>query len=280
VILQVLAVNLMPILLLITGVGLLTREAWRQWRGSAPPPAALVGPPLSGVDLVLLIAGGFVVVGEVLLPLLIQAPLRTLLRQWAGLGPLALGLEVLLLYGVLMGTTLAILWMMLRRSGDPPPNGWLQWRWRPLLKAQGQALATVLMVLPIVALAGWMTEKVWGDPGGSNPLLDLVLTSSDPRALACFAFTAIVLAPLFEETLFRGVLFPVLGRHWGGWKAVLASAAVFAVAHLSLGELIPLFLLGLGLGWLRWRSGRLSGAIWMHGLWNGMTFVNLLLLAD
>jgi membrane protease YdiL (CAAX protease family) len=136
------------------------------------------------------------------------------------------------------------------------------------------------MVMPIVALAGWLTEKLWGDPGGSNPLLDLVLTSADRGALACFAFTAIVLAPLFEETLFRGVLLPVLGRQWGGGKAVVASAGVFALAHLSLGELIPLFLLGLGLGWLRWRSGCLSASIWMHALWNGMTFANLLLLAD
>jgi membrane protease YdiL (CAAX protease family) len=71
-----------------------------------------------------------------------------------------------------------------------------------------------------------------------------------------------------------------MARHWGGGKAVIGSAAIFALAHLSLGELIPLFLLGIGLGWLRWRTGRLSGSIWMHGLWNGMTFMNLLLLAD
>jgi membrane protease YdiL (CAAX protease family) len=37
---------------------------------------------------------------------------------------------------------------------------------------------------------------------------------------------------------------------------------------------------GLGLGWLRWRSGRLGSAVLMHALWNGMTFMNLLFLAD
>ena len=143
-----------------------------------------------------------------------------------------------------------------------------------------QALGTVLMVLPAVALSGWLIERIWGDPGGSNPLLDLVLTSADPIALACFALTAIVLAPLFEETIFRGVLLPVVGRSLGGVVAVVVSAAVFAVAHLSLGELVPLFLLGIGLGWLRWRSGRLASSVIMHGLWNALTFTNLLLLAD
>jgi hypothetical protein len=60
---------------------------------------------------------------------------------------------------------------------------------------------------------------------------------------------------------------------------VLVSAAVFALAHLSLSEGIPLFVLGIGLGWLRWRSGRLAPSVLMHALWNGLTLLNLLVLA-
>jgi membrane protease YdiL (CAAX protease family) len=99
-------------------------------------------------------------------------------------------------------------------------------------------------------------------------------------ALGCFALTALVVAPLFEEVLFRGVLLPVAGQRLGGAGAVVLSAAIFAIAHLSLAELAPLFVLGLGLGWLRWRSGRLGSAVLMHALWNGLTFMNLLFLAD
>ena len=51
-----------------------------------------------------------------------------------------------------------------------------------------------------------------GDQGGSNPLLEIVLTSNGSLALFLLATTAVVLAPLFEETIFRGVLLPVLGR--------------------------------------------------------------------
>jgi membrane protease YdiL (CAAX protease family) len=60
---------------------------------------------------------------------------------------------------------------------------------------------------------------------------------------------------------------------------VVLSAALFAAAHLSLTELVPLFLLGCGLGLLRLRSGRLAASVLMHALWNGITFANLLLLA-
>jgi membrane protease YdiL (CAAX protease family) len=130
-----------------------------------------------------------------------------------------------------------------------------------------------------VALVGWLQQLFWSDVGGSNPLLELVLRSDNGLTLACFAFTAIVLAPLFEETIFRGVLLPVLGRELGPLSAVLLSSAVFGIAHLSLGEFPPLFTLGLGLGWLRLSSGRLSTCVGLHALWNGLTFTNLLLLA-
>jgi membrane protease YdiL (CAAX protease family) len=61
---------------------------------------------------------------------------------------------------------------------------------------------------------------------------------------------------------------------------VVLSAALFAAAHLSVGEFVPLLVLALGLGLLRWQSGRLLPSVLMHALWNGITFLNLLLLAD
>jgi membrane protease YdiL (CAAX protease family) len=277
--LLLLGVSVVPVLLVLLGLVLLLRRLWRQLRGGAPAPPPLQGPPLSAVDVTLLIAGGFVVLGEVVMPELLQALLSVALTSLAVPPALAQGLQVLLLYLGLMAAPLLILAAMLP-PGPRPEGGWLRWQPRPVATALGQALATMLMVLPLVALSSWLVERIWGDPGGSNPLLDLVLTSPDPRALFCFGFTAIVLAPLFEEVLFRGVLLPVAARHLGGTAAVLVSAAVFAAAHLSLGELVPLFVLALGLGWLRWSSGRLLPCVLMHALWNGLTFLNLMLLAQ
>lgn len=277
--LRLLGVNGLPVLLLIVGSGLLIREGWRRWRQPEPLPP-LLGPPLSPVEVTLLVAGGFVLLGEVLMPQLIQLPLQRALVALPLGDSLAQGLQVLVLYAALMVAPLGLLTVMLAGAGPPPAGGWLQWHWRPVASAAGQALVTMLTVLPVVALAGWLIERIWGDPGGSNPLLELVLTSADPWALICFSLTATLLAPLFEETLFRGVLLPVVGRRLGGTGAVLISAAVFALAHLSLGELVPLFLLGCGLGWLRWSSGRLASPVLMHSLWNGLTLLNLLFLAD
>lgn len=268
-----------PVLLLVLGTALLLRQLWLRWRGKAPAASPLVGPPLNLAEATLLIAGGFVVLGELVMPLLLAPLLQGVLSPLAAQPALQQGLLVMGLYLGLMAVPLALLWGQLRPHGSAPVGGWLQWHWLPLGSALRRAVAQVLMVLPVVALVGWLLERLVGDPGGSNPLLELVLTSANPLALLCFAVTAVVLAPLFEETLFRGVLLPVLAQRWGGVAAVTISALVFGIAHLSLGELPPLFVLGLGLGWLRLQSGRLGASVLMHGLWNGLTFANLLLLA-
>jgi len=277
--LQLLGIQVLPTLLLLLGAVLLIRELWLHFSGRRASPPPLVGPPLSLVDITLLIAGGFVLIGEVFLPQLLHLPLQQLLQRLFAEQPARVqGLQVLILYASLSPAPLLFLRHLLPLEGRPA-DGWLQWRWRPLLRPLREAVVMVLMVMPPVALSGWLIDTLWSNPGGSNPMLDLVLTGSDPFALACFALTAIVLAPLFEETLFRGVLLPALGRRFGAAVAVVLSAALFAAAHLSLTELVPLFLLGCGLGLLRLRSGRLAASVLMHALWNGITFANLLLLA-
>ena len=140
------------------------------------------------------------------------------------------------------------------------------------------ALAGWLRITPIVMGTGWLLVKLVGDPGGSNPLLELVLSSRDPLALALLAFTAVVLAPLFEEVIFRGALLPVLARRCGPIWGVVLSGLLFGMAHISIGELAPLTVLGIGLGLLRLSSGRLLPSVLMHSIWNAVTFMNLLLL--
>lgn len=276
---RLLGLSAAPVLLLLLGSGLLLRELWQRWRHKVPAAAPLVGPPLDLVDVTLLVAGGFVVCGELLTPLVLAPVLQNSLGFLRADPALQQALAVLGMYLGLMSLPLLILWAQLRGKAPKPEGGWLQWRWRPLAFALRQAFLQVLKVLPLVTLVGWLFDQLVSKASGSNPLLELVLTSTNPWALLLFSITAMVLAPLFEETLFRGVLLPVLGQRYGGLWGVVISALVFGIAHLSLGELPALFVLGLGLGWLRLQSGRLGPSVLMHGLWNGLTFANLFLLA-
>ena len=108
-VLRLLGVTVLPGLLLLSGAVLIIRELWMLARGRLPAGPPLLGPPLGLVDATLLIAGGFVLVGEVLLPQVLLQPLQALLHGLVGSETLAQGLQVLLLYLALTLVPLGLL---------------------------------------------------------------------------------------------------------------------------------------------------------------------------
>ena len=269
--------NLLPLSGVLFGIVLLLQLIWQSWRGQASPAPPLRGPELNLTEVVVVIAGGFVVLGGVVTPLFALPALGGVMAPLSLTPALRAATEVLILYTLSALPAVVVLALLLR--GLPAGEArWLQWR--PSWLTWPQAGRALLMSLPIVALSGWLVERFWPNAGGSNPLLEEVLNGRSSLALLLLAFTATVLAPLFEELLFRGVLLPVVGARWGIAAGIGVSALVFALAHLSLSEAPPLLALGIGLGWLRWSSGRLLSTVVMHGLWNGLTFFNLVLLGS
>ena len=75
-----------------------------------------------------------------------------------------------------------------------------------------------------------------------------------------------IAAPLFEEILFRGVLFRVADDLFGPMAAVFSTSALFAVAHLQYNVLImiALFVMALILGMVRLRSGSVWPSFLLH----------------
>jgi membrane protease YdiL (CAAX protease family) len=85
---------------------------------------------------------------------------------------------------------------------------------------------------------------------------------------AMFILVAVVMAPLFEEIVFRGFLFRGFANSWGWMWGALASAAIFGAAHLQLDVFLPLAALGFVLAWAYHRTGSLWTCITMHALFN------------
>lgn len=85
-------------------------------------------------------------------------------------------------------------------------------------------------------------------------------------------FLAAVVAPIAEETFFRGFLFAALRRDYPFWAAAACSALIFAAGHMVPGAIFPLYVLGFLLAWLRERTGSLWPSIAMHMLNNGLYF--------
>jgi membrane protease YdiL (CAAX protease family) len=93
-----------------------------------------------------------------------------------------------------------------------------------------------------------------------------------PNLKISYAVMAVAFAPFAEEYLFRGLLFRALDREWGGWHAVIGSAAFFAIYHPPLSWL-PVGLLGIANALLFKKTGRLAPAVALHMVYNAVVVV-------
>ncbi len=101
---------------------------------------------------------------------------------------------------------------------------------------------------------------------------------SSVRLSVLLAFLAIVVAPLVEEMIFRG-LFQTMIRSYLGrpWPAIMLTSALFAAVHANATHWPALFVLSVGLGYAYERSGSLFRPIFMHALFNGISILDALI---
>ncbi len=79
----------------------------------------------------------------------------------------------------------------------------------------------------------------------------------------------LVLFPsLCEEVLFRGVIANRLAQNYSEVRAVILSAVLFGISHLSLGQIIPAFLGGLLYGFVYLRTRNIFYSILLHFFYN------------
>jgi membrane protease YdiL (CAAX protease family) len=92
-------------------------------------------------------------------------------------------------------------------------------------------------------------------------------------------FFAVVLAPVAEEFIFRGVLYPVIKQMGYPRLALFGVSALFALIHLDAAIALPLFVLALGLTWLYEKTDALLAPIAAHSLFNAANLVLLTYVA-
>jgi len=238
--------------------------------------------PWDGETIWEVLVGGFFFVGQLLIPYLFSnLPLGNLNLDVRGKA-----IAVLSSYLFMSVGTLAVLYFALRRFLPLPP-GWFPIKWRGNWFLWG--LGGYLVAIPLVISISLVNQVIWQGKGGSNPILPLALQGNDLWSFVIFATTASVAAPIFEEIIFRGFLLPSLTRYLPVWGAIALSSLLFAIAHLSLSEVLPLTVLGMVLGVVYWQcssgeelapKGNLLASMLLHSLWNGGTLISLYILSS
>jgi membrane protease YdiL (CAAX protease family) len=90
---------------------------------------------------------------------------------------------------------------------------------------------------------------------------------SDPVTALWLAALAVVAAPIFEEFIFRGLIFGGLRRSLGFGAAGVASAAIFAIVHPPV-SVVPVFVLGLCTALIYERTRMLAAPMIVHAVYN------------
>jgi membrane protease YdiL (CAAX protease family) len=130
------------------------------------------------------------------------------------------------------------------------------------------AFASLAAILYVRVLNLFPQGRIWKQ----DAELSSFLSRADRPVWICVL--AIVAAPIFEEYLFRGLIFQGLRRATGPAFAVFGSAAVFALVHPPI-SVIPVFVLGIAAAVSFQKSGFLLAPILTHAVYNAVvTFFN------
>lgn len=199
----------------------------------------------------------------------------------ADAGALILGEGELTLLGaavILLATQVALLlvsWVLVFRPGALEALPSLPGRDPVGAVRSGLGWGVVAWIGATLVSAGvvWVLEQLGFDaqPQAAEQAIQMV----DPWLVIV---AVVILAPIAEEVFFRGVVFNAWVREGGPRWAFIGSSILFALIHISVVALLPIFLLGLALAWIYRRSGNLLAPIAMHATVNGISVALALLV--
>ena len=149
-----------------------------------------------------------------------------------------------------------------------------------LFRAIRLAVLVFILALPLVWLLQWTGVAIltWlGHPPNDQAAVQLMESTRSCWSRGYLAFFAVGLAPVAEEFIFRGMLYPFIKQL--GWPrlAFVGVSFMFALIHFDAGTFLALFALALILTWLYEITDNLLASITVHALFNGANLVMLAL---
>ncbi len=136
------------------------------------------------------------------------------------------------------------------------------------------ALGWMLLAFGVYVLLGALWAQLVDIHGTENLPKELGVDESTAALVSVCAIVT-VLAPIAEETLFRGYIFRAL-RNWRGpWPAALLTGIAFGAVHAFSAKpvyLLPLAIFGVALCVVRWRTRSLLPCMALHSLNNALAF--------
>jgi membrane protease YdiL (CAAX protease family) len=131
-----------------------------------------------------------------------------------------------------------------------------------------------LAIIPLVLTATSLIQGAMSWFHITPPPHPLLLVFQDPSSTdrLLVILSAVILAPLFEELVFRAHVQSAIRKYSASpWLAVMMTSALFALVHQTWWMMPPLFVLALGMGYVYERTRNIWATITIHAAFNALS---------
>jgi len=172
------------------------------------------------------------------------------------------------------GAAIMWVWRFVREHGLTWAEAFGLNNGRPRAIALG--VLTVCVFLPVAGVLQNLSIEVMDQMGWKaveQSAVEALRRAGQGTGLLAFVLVTVIIAPLGEELLFRGVLYPAV-KHAGYPRlAWWGTSLLFAVIHFNLPILLPLLLLSLLLVWLYEYTDNFLAPLTAHMVFNAANLV-------
>jgi len=167
-----------------------------------------------------------------------------------------------------------VLWLRARHPGWPRIIGWppAGARLRELAVGAGFGILLEIIAVATGALVAVLLESLTGETVESP---EQVSSDLQGWGVVILVLMAVIVAPVVEEFVFRGLLFRSIADRHGFWLGAIASAVPFGLTHVAVGAAVDLWALritltvvGIVLAWIHRRRRNLMANIVAHATFN------------
>ena len=124
------------------------------------------------------------------------------------------------------------------------------------------------LVGSVVCFFGGQSLAVWLHGEYGSPAFDTAQSAQGATPVPLLLFALVVAAPVGEEALMRGLIYPLLRRRWSVVVSALVSSLAFAVLHGNVVQVAVTLPLGMLLAFVYEHVNRLWPVIVLHSLFN------------
>lgn len=142
-------------------------------------------------------------------------------------------------------------------------------------------LYSYLALVPVVAVGQLLCYFIFFSLDydlSPQPVVELLFDKTQPPVIRYYLITlAVIIAPVVEEVLFRGIALPALAKHFGPAASIIIVSLFFAAVHFHTESIIALSLLSVAFCVAYICTGTLAVPIVMHSLYNTVAVGTVLL---